>query len=301
MKNYYETLEVQETATEEEIKKAYRKLANKYHPDKNWESGAEDKFKEVAAAYEILGNTEKRKAYDDSKKAKSGRVWGTDQDWGGGPNSFDTWQQGRQDFSYLTVTLERSAKISELLKGHEFDLSWVKNNGTSFSTKTETVNKKIKIDLTFGSYPIQRVGETYILQIKIKGGGSSKVVETTNFLGHKGKMMVEGDMVLNIKIDMQGLVIDKSDLVQEVDISLYELLFVDDLLLTSIIDKKYRIKSINRDSLSGLTIKIPEMGLVSAFGKKGNYIFKINVKKPSLVKLSIEQIDQLKELLIIAE
>ncbi|MCU0353607.1 MAG: J domain-containing protein [Cytophagales bacterium] len=64
-KDYYKTLGVSKTATADEIKKAYRKLAVKYHPDKNKDDKqAEEKFKEVSEAYEVLGDPEKRKKYD---------------------------------------------------------------------------------------------------------------------------------------------------------------------------------------------------------------------------------------------
>jgi molecular chaperone DnaJ len=64
-KDYYQILEVDRKATQDEIKKSYRKLAQKYHPDKNpGDAQAELKFKEIAEAYEILGNPDKRKGYD---------------------------------------------------------------------------------------------------------------------------------------------------------------------------------------------------------------------------------------------
>ncbi len=63
-KDYYKTLGVEKTSSAEEIKKSYRKLARKYHPDINQEPGAEDKVKEVNEAYEVLKNKEKRAAYD---------------------------------------------------------------------------------------------------------------------------------------------------------------------------------------------------------------------------------------------
>lgn len=64
-RDYYEVLGVSKTATPDEIKKAYRKLAIKYHPDRNPDNKeAEDKFKEAAEAYEVLSNEEKRQKYD---------------------------------------------------------------------------------------------------------------------------------------------------------------------------------------------------------------------------------------------
>src|SRR5947209_9965984 len=64
-RDYYEILEVSRTATSEEIKRSYRKLAVKYHPDKNpGDHTAEEKFKELAEAYDVLIDPDKRAAYD---------------------------------------------------------------------------------------------------------------------------------------------------------------------------------------------------------------------------------------------
>lgn len=64
-RDYYEILDVSKTSTQEEIKSAYRKLALKYHPDRNPNNkDAEDKFKEASEAYEVLSNQEKRQRYD---------------------------------------------------------------------------------------------------------------------------------------------------------------------------------------------------------------------------------------------
>lgn len=63
-KSYYDVLGVEKTANEREIKKAYRKMAVKYHPDKNKTDGAADKFKEVSEAYSVLSDETKRRMYD---------------------------------------------------------------------------------------------------------------------------------------------------------------------------------------------------------------------------------------------
>ena len=63
-KDYYGVLNISRNATEEEIRKAYRKLALKFHPDKNKNADAEEKFKEVAEAYEVLSDKKKRRTYD---------------------------------------------------------------------------------------------------------------------------------------------------------------------------------------------------------------------------------------------
>ncbi|MFI3268727.1 MAG: DnaJ domain-containing protein, partial [Rikenellaceae bacterium] len=64
-RDYYEVLEVDKSASADEIKKAYRKAAIKYHPDKNpGDKAAEDKFKEAAEAYDVLSNADKKARYD---------------------------------------------------------------------------------------------------------------------------------------------------------------------------------------------------------------------------------------------
>ncbi len=95
-KDYYAALGVDKKAAADEIKKAYRKLARKYHPDVSKEKNAKEKFQEVSEAYETLNDPEKRAAYDQLGSFKSGQDFRPPPDWeqqfskdGGSGFSFD--------------------------------------------------------------------------------------------------------------------------------------------------------------------------------------------------------------------
>ncbi|MFI5265399.1 MAG: DnaJ C-terminal domain-containing protein [Candidatus Levyibacteriota bacterium] len=94
-KDFYETLGVSKTATADELKRAYRKQALAYHPDKNKSKEAEEKFKEINQAYEVLSDPQKRSTYD--QVGHEGYRQGAQ---GGGP--FGGGQQGPFTYSYNT-------------------------------------------------------------------------------------------------------------------------------------------------------------------------------------------------------
>jgi curved DNA-binding protein len=102
-KDYYKILGVERTATADEIKKAYRKLARTYHPDVNKEPGAEARFKEISEAYEVLHDPQKRAAYD-----QLGRGWQAGQEFTPPPD----WAAGFE-FSPGRFSTEDAAEFSD--------------------------------------------------------------------------------------------------------------------------------------------------------------------------------------------
>jgi curved DNA-binding protein len=90
-RDYYETLGVPRDASNEDIRKAYRKLARENHPDVNKDAGAEDRFKEISEAYEVLRDPDKRKRYD-----QLGANWKAGQDVSGAPGWEDVFRRGRR-------------------------------------------------------------------------------------------------------------------------------------------------------------------------------------------------------------
>jgi len=100
--SYYDILGVDKKASDRQIKKAFRKLAVKYHPDKNKDPKAEEKFREIVEAYEVLSDENKRKQYDQfGKHAQNfgGGGGGTGFNFGGGGFNFNDFFKGFDEFS----------------------------------------------------------------------------------------------------------------------------------------------------------------------------------------------------------
>ncbi len=123
-RDYYEVLGIDRNASEEKIKKAFRELAFKYHPDHNHDDGAEEKFKELNEAYEVLSDPDKRAAYDRFGHGGGGELFGQgfeNFDFSGFGDIFDaffggattvnrqTAQSGADLHRRITITLEEAA------------------------------------------------------------------------------------------------------------------------------------------------------------------------------------------------
>ncbi len=141
-KDYYKVMGVKRDATQDEIKRVYRKLARKYHPDVSKEADAEAKFKEVGEAYEVLKDPEKRAAYDQlGANWKQGQEFRPPPDWDAGFEFSGGGFTGGDDSAY--------SDFFENLFGHGFGGAHPGHAGgrTAFHAHGEDHHAKVLIDL----------------------------------------------------------------------------------------------------------------------------------------------------------
>ena len=136
-KDYYTIIGVKRDATQDEIKRAYRKLARKYHPDVSKEPDAEARFKEIGEAYEVLKDPEKRAAYD-----QLGSNWKAGQDFRPPPD----WNQGFEFHGggFTDADASQFSDFFESLFGRGFGRS---SGRTRFDVRGEDTYAKVLIDL----------------------------------------------------------------------------------------------------------------------------------------------------------
>lgn len=122
-KDYYSTLGVARNATPDDIKKAYRKLVRKHHPDVNKASNADQKTKELNEAYDVLGDPDKRAAYDRlGSAAHAGQPFEPPPDWADA-YGFDRGEQGRDFFSDLFAHIGRRGRGAFRMRGEDIRAS----------------------------------------------------------------------------------------------------------------------------------------------------------------------------------
>jgi curved DNA-binding protein len=141
-KDYYKVMGVARDASRDAIKRAYRKLARKYHPDVSQEADAEEKFKQVAEAYEVLKDPEKRKAYDEL---------GSQERAGEGFRPPPGWDQAHREFHGGGFSNEDAAGFSDFFESLFGTRGRAPRGGAQggagFKTRGEDVHARIRIPL----------------------------------------------------------------------------------------------------------------------------------------------------------
>lgn len=204
-KDYYGVLGVARDASAEDIKKTYRKLAVKYHPDKNPNNKeAEDKFKEISEAYDVLGNEEKRKAYDNPPDPFAGfNPFGAGFDFFGGrrahqapdPNAPRQGQSLRVDIAVTFGTLLIGGTESITVS---YDSPCQVCNGTGAS-ETQVCSNCNGVGMVTESFEQGSTRFMRTIPCRLCQGSGNIIIKKCDFCGGNGRELIS-DKTLNIFI-----------------------------------------------------------------------------------------------------
>ena len=279
-KSLYETLEITDSASPDEIKKAYRKLARKYHPDVNKDPQAEEKFKEINAAYEVLSNPEKKQQYDQH-----------------GDSMF-----GGQNFHDFARNQGSNVDLDEILRqmfggGAGFGRSGFSQGGFGgFSEPDLDTNAQITISFDVavlgGKQFVNLNNDSFDVKIpegiedgqKIRAKGKGK-----SYQGQRGDLILKINISANPEYERNGDTLSK---------------YFDVSLKTALFGGKVEIKTIHKD----ITLKIPqntkqnqkfrvkELGVLNRkTGVRGDLYLKANIVLPKIEDLDEDLVKILEE------
>jgi molecular chaperone DnaJ len=319
MKNYYEILGVGETATQDEIKKAYRKLSKQYHPDVNPQG--EEKFKEVSEAYEHIGDETKRAEYENMRKNPFH---------GMGNGGFDMHsmfeqmmgmkgrQQAKAPDKVLDILLTPTESFFGVKKDIEYEVfekcSPCDGSGGERTYCNTCGGKGVIIQIIGTGLFRQQIqmecsgcrGLGYVLSVKCvtcNGNGGVKQIEKLNVsipknvdngdfmrMRNKGdyysQIKMKGDVILKVIMDNNGI-FEKigMDLILKKKIDAFEFLTSDNIKVEHP-DGDLLIKmpdSIDTDK----PLRIPNKGF-NFDNQKGNFFIKVSIKKDLTTKEKVK-------------
>jgi curved DNA-binding protein len=287
-KDYYNIIGLDKGASQEDIKKAYRKLAKKYHPDKNpGNKEAEEKFKDLNEAYEVLGNAEKRKKYDN---------FGNEYNFQNG-HDFDPSQYGfgkNVRYEYRTDGGVNRSDFFNMFFGEDgFDLgsifgnSGVNGGSRHFSNHGDDIEAELEITPEEGFHGMEK-------RISIRGQSGAKSIlfripkgakdgERVRLKGqgemgsHGGQ---NGDLFLTLRIKTDGRFgLEGKDLVMTINVMPWDAALGGEMAVNTI-DGRILVK-IPAGMQADNKIRISGKGYADRSGGRGDLYLKVRIVNPS--------------------
>ena len=272
-KDYYKILGVSRDAKTDEIRKAYRKLAKQYHPDINKEPGAEEKYKEINEAYEVLKDPDKREKYD-----TLGMNWQQGQDftpppgWGSYSSNNQRVEFNGGNFSDFFQTLFGGG-LGDIFGGGSVNFG----NASGYS---HPVSKDSKADITLSLQEAYRGGKFSIrigertLSVNIPKG----IKEGTG-LTLRGKSQRGGDLHLTIHISPDPVYeLDGYDLTREIKVPVYD----------AVLGKKLTVQTLGGEVdvtmppgfQDGQKLRLRGKGMPKRDGTNGDFFVRVRIEIP---------------------
>jgi curved DNA-binding protein len=290
-KSLYETLGISENATESEIKKAYRKLARKYHPDVCKNPDCEEKFKEINAAYEVLSDKEKKAKYDQFGDAMFNG------------QSFSDFSRSHQDID-LDELLKNifgggfggfgssSSSFSGGFSGFNSGFGGQQSYSQPNLDIETSITIPFNVSILGGSHSVSINGESF--DIKIPAGVKDGEKMRVRGKGHSSAGR-RGDLYLTIKVapspeyERVG-----DDLIKTIDVPLYAALFGDKINVKTL-EKEIKLK-IPKNTKNNQKFKVKEMGAINRKTKqRGDLYLKVNIVLPNVDDLDKDLVELMKE------
>lgn len=287
-RDYYEILGVNKSASEKELKSAYRKLAKKYHPDLNGgDEKAQEKFKEISEAYEVLGDPEKKKKYD---------TFGSSYDFSNGAN-FDPSQYG---YSYSSAGNGNFSDFFETFFGSDdrssrggFNFSDIFSDLGGRSKRKSNYRQQYNTDLSISlreayhgtnkHMALSLNGKNIEVDIKVPAGitPGKKIKVNGEKYGVMGDILFKIDVHTSTTESLDGLNITKEEEIYPWQAALGDSIVIDN------IDGKIKVKVPKNYRGTG-KMRIPKKGFKDMKGNIGDLYIKFNIVNPT--NLSDEQI-----------
>ena len=268
-KSLYDTLGISENASADEIKKAYRRLARKYHPDINKESSAEEKFKEVNAAYEVLSDPKKKHQYDTMGDTMFGG-------------------QNFQDFARSQST--QNINLDDILSSI-FSNNTGFNNFNGFGGFSENLDIQSSINIPFdmsilgGKYKIEIENESFDIKIPpgIKNNEKMRVRDKGKY--SKSQREQRGDLIILVKVvQSKEYERENDDLIKTVDVPLKYILFGGVIKIKTLY-KQINLK-IPKNTKTNQKFRVKGQGVLNRKSKiYGDLYIKTNVLLPNIENL----------------
>lgn len=284
-KSLYTTLEISPGASEAEIKKAYRKLARQYHPDVNKDPKAEEKFKEINAAYEVLSDKEKRAKYDQFGDSMFG---------GQNFHDFARGQGGNVD---LDDILRNIFGQGGGFGGGGFGGF---GGGAGFGGGFGGMNLDIDANVTVpfavavlgGKHSISLSGDSFDIKIPagIKSGEKLRVRgKGKRAGGQAGDLYLRIDVASNPEYEREG-----DNLVKSFNVPLYAALFGGKVSVQTL-EKEVTLK-VPENTKNGQRFRLREMGVMNRqSGVRGDLYLKANIVLPNVDKIDPSLVEQMKK------
>ncbi len=283
-KDYYETLGVPRTATEKEIKTAYRKLARQFHPDANkGNKQSEEKFKEITEAYEVLKDAEKRQRYDTlGSNYKDGADFRPPPDFSGFGFDFGNMGGGSAPFS----------DFFEMLFGQQFGGAAGQQGGATFrgagmpQQPRRKAEQEAEIELT-----VEELAKGTTRTLQISGAGvKARTLEVRIPAGVRAGSRVrvsdkagQGELYLRVKVKPHPyFTIDGDNLITELSITAAQAILGAEVMVNTL-DGPVRIK-VPAFTQAGRMLRLRERGLPKVKGgTRGDQLVRTKINIPTAI------------------